>query len=148
MEGEERIIILHSEDGDLTQVDEVKGNVYDVVKKVVAKALEKWEPRFSDFVVVKDEYEVSLKLPLTPEQYKKYYKYGLQKTSDGHAVFKIPVFMVSYENQWMGGDYKDRRVYVVTIYVDEDVMREVKEWAAQATSEQQGETPSLDEIEV
>ncbi len=129
-------MVVRAENGKIVDSQIIDGEIIDVVKKVAAKAIEEWDPEFSDYIVMKDKYEVSLKLPLTKEQFERFRKFGLRRTSDGYATFDIPVYVISFENQWVENDYVDRKIYLVSIYVDDNIKKELEDWAASSTSEE------------
>jgi hypothetical protein len=131
----QKVLVVKSVMGKVESKDVVEGDIYEVVRQVTQKALSEWEPLFSDFVVVRDKYEVSLKLPLKPEDFERYSKFGLRRTPYGYAVFEVPVYLISYENEWRGDDYVDKKVYLVSLYVNDEIMNEMVEWAAEATRE-------------
>lgn len=131
----DKVVVIKSVEGKVESKEVVSGDIHEVVKQVVQRALSEWEPMFSDFVVIRDKYEVSLKLPLKPEEFERYKKFGLRKTPDGYAVFDVPVYLISYDNEWRGDDYVDKKVYLVSLYVNDQVLSEMEEWAAEATKE-------------
>lgn len=141
----QRVLVIKSVMGKVESKDVVEGDIHEVVRQVTQKALSEWEPLSSDFVVVRDKYEVSLKLPLKPEEFERYKRFGLRRTPDGYAVFEVPVYLISYENEWRGSDYVDRKVYLVSLYVNDEITGEMEEWAAEATRET---PPAAEEIEI
>jgi hypothetical protein len=131
---EEKVLVVRAEEGRIVEERIVEGSVYSVVKDVVSKALRDWIPEESDFVVVRENYKVTVKLPLSSEEYERYSRYGLRRTGSGEAEFEIPVYLVSFANEWSGEDYKDRKIYLVAVYVDEKLKEEMASWAAESTS--------------
>lgn len=129
----EEILIVKAEDGRVVGSKIVRGELLSTVKEIANNVLREWDPKSSDYVIVRDKYEVSLKLPLSKEQFKKFSKFDLRRTPDGYAVFEIPVYFISYENEWRGDDYLDKKVYVVSLFIDEKVKGEIEEWASEST---------------
>lgn len=43
------------------------------------------------------------------------------------------MYVVSYDNEWHGDDYVDKKVYVVCTYVNENVKKELETWASHTT---------------
>ncbi|HIQ02830.1 MAG TPA: DUF2286 domain-containing protein [Desulfurococcales archaeon] len=145
----DEVLIIHAEEGKVKESKIVKGEINSILKEIVKKTTELWDPDKSDFVVIRDKYEVSLKLPLTREQYEKYSKYNLRRTSDGYAVFDIPVYVVSYDNEWQGDDYYDRRIYLISLYINEDVKRDLENWAIDSTTKKSSsELLDLEDLEL
>lgn len=130
----EKILIIRGEYGKIVEekVLEVE-NFEKMVKELASKALNLWEPEFSDFVIIKDKYEVSLKLPLTKEQVKNFMKFGIRRSPDGYAKFNIPVYIISYDSIWVEGDYIDRKVYLISIYVNDEVKEDLKKLVEETT---------------
>ncbi len=128
----DKVLVVRAEHGEIKESQVVEGDILQVVREIARQALEEWDPAASDYVIVKDKYEVSVKLPLTKEQFERYSKYGLRR-GQGVASFDIPVYMVSFSNEWQGDSYRDKKIYLVTIYVDESVENEIKEFAAETT---------------
>ncbi|RLG71372.1 MAG: hypothetical protein DRO23_12055 [Thermoprotei archaeon] len=137
----EKILIIRGEHGNIIEekVGETK-DIFSKVKELASKALNLWEPEFSDFIIIKDQYEVSLKLPLTKDQVQRFMKYGIRRSPDGYAKFNIPVYIISYDSIWVENDYIDRKVYLVSIYVNDDVKEDLKRLVIETT---RGETSRL-----
>ena len=127
------ILVVRAEDGRVVESEVVEGELASVVKSIAEKVLKVWDPERSDYVIIRDKYEVSIKLPLSKEQFERFSKFDIRRTPDGYAVFDIPVYVISYENEWQGDDYVDRKVYVVSLYVDDEVRKDIEEWALEST---------------
>lgn len=136
----DKVLIIRAEDGKIVQSIIEKGKIEDIAKNYARKALNEWEPIYSDFVVLRDKYEVRLKLPISPEQFEKFSKYGLERTPDGYAVFNITIYTISFDNFWVEGSYQDRKIYLIAPYVDENIKKELEEVAAGSTIIQQAST--------
>ena len=137
----EKVLVIRGEHGNIIEekVDETK-DIISKVKELASRALNLWEPEFSDFIIIKDQYEVSLKLPLTKDQVQRFMKYGIRRSSDGYAKFNIPVYIISYDSIWVEDDYIDRKVYLVSIYVNDEVKEDLKKLVIETT---RGETARL-----
>ncbi len=133
----DKVLVIRAEDGRVVQSVIEEGKIEDVVKNYARRALNEWEPIYSDFVVLRDKYEVRLKLPISPEQFEKFSKYGLERTPDGYAVFSITIYTISFDNFWIEGSYQDRKMYLIAPYVDENIKKELEEAAAGSTLIQQ-----------
>ena len=137
----EKVLIIRGEHGNIIEekIDETK-DIISKVKELASRALNLWEPEFSDFIIIKDQYEVSLKLPLTKDQVQRFMKYGIRRSPDGYAKFNIPVYIISYDSIWVENDYIDRKVYLVSIYVNDEVKEDLKKLVIETT---RGETARL-----
>ena len=144
----DKILIVHANEGKLLESKIIEGNLEDIVKEFAKKVLEKWDPLTSDFVIVRDKYEASVKLPLTKEQYKILSRFNLRRTGEGMASFDIPIYVISYENVWLGDDYLDKKIYLISVYVNEEIRKELENWAVEATKEKPSTTIELSEEEL
>jgi len=145
----DEVLIIRAEEGKVRESRVVKGEITTILKEIVKKTAELWDPDRSDFVVIKDKYEVSLKLPLSREEYERYSRFNLRRTSDGYAIFDIPVYVVSFDNEWQGDDYYDKKIYLISLYVNEDVRRDLESWAIDSTTKKaSSELIELEELEL
>ncbi|MEM0068430.1 MAG: DUF2286 domain-containing protein, partial [Saccharolobus sp.] len=55
------------------------------------------------------------------------------------AIAKIPVYIISYENEWRENDFQDKKVYVISYYVSDELKKDIISDAEQMTSEQKEE---------
>ncbi|PCN49925.1 hypothetical protein B6U99_07200, partial [Candidatus Geothermarchaeota archaeon ex4572_27] len=115
-----RTIVARSRQGRIEEYSVVEGELRDVVRQVVMRALEAWDMEASDFIVMRDKYAMQVKLPLTKEQYEEYSKYELRRLSSSEAELRVPIFIISFNNEWRGEDYVDKEIYVVAPYIDEE----------------------------
>ncbi len=130
----DKILVIRAEDGKVVKTVVETGTIEDVVKKYAMNAMREWEPIYSDFIVLRDKYEVRLKLPLKPGQYELIAKYRPERSPDGYAVFNIPIYTISFDNFWDQGTYKDRKMYLIAPYIDESVKEELEQAAADSTN--------------
>jgi len=120
-----------------------------VVKDIARKALEEWNPLKSDFTAIRDDRDVEIDLPLKdPKLYDLLKNLNLTKISEDKAVFTLPVYVISYDSEWIGTeDYVDNRVYIVSIYIDDETKRLVEQVAQDLVSKEPGEEEELEGIE-
>ncbi|MEM4746139.1 MAG: DUF2286 domain-containing protein, partial [Metallosphaera sp.] len=111
-----KVIILKSESGKVTADYLEEGDIGDVVRRTAEKALKEWNELTSDFIIMRDSQEAKLPLPLKPEIYEKTKNFltGKDKTS---AFLKLPIFIISFDNQWREENFQDRKVYVISYYL-------------------------------
>lgn len=132
--GSRRTLVIGVDGGRITESRVVDGLVEDVVKEVLAEVLPKWSPRESDLIVMRHEHEVTLRLPLDRELHEALVGYGLRKKAESEAVAKIPVYVVSYGNRWVGDELVDERLYLIAPYVNEELRRTVELLAEDLTT--------------
>lgn len=127
-----RILILRAEYGEVKEKNVVEGEISSILKDVVKKALELWDPKKSDLIVMRHSHEMQVKLPISKEQYLLYSKFNLRRQGD-KAVFEIPLYVISFENQWMGEELIDSKVFIVAPYVDDYTEQELERLAQSIT---------------
>lgn len=133
-----KVIVIKSENGNVSKKDVVEGDLASVLRSIANEALKEWNENSSDFIIMKDVHEIHLPLPLKPQTYDTFKNY-IKGKSKNEAIIEIPVFVISFDNEWVDSDFKDKRVYVVSLYVDEKTEKEILEYAKQITSPQQRE---------
>ncbi len=128
-----KVLVLRAEYGEIKEKSVIEGDMPAILKEVVKKALELWDPRRSDLIVVRHSHDMQVKLPISKEQYMLYSKFNLRRQGD-RAVFEIPLYVVSFENQWVGEDLVDARVFIVAPYIDNYTEQELEKLARTITS--------------
>ncbi|BFH74450.1 DUF2286 domain-containing protein [Sulfurisphaera javensis] len=128
-----KVIIIKSENGNVSKKDIIEGDLGSVLRKAATEALAEWNENASDFIIMKDMHEVHIPLPLKPQTYEAL-KNFLKSRTKTEAIAEIPVFVISFDNEWVESDFKDKRVYVVSPYIDENSEKEITEYAKQVTS--------------
>lgn len=121
-----KTLVLSVEGGSIVSSKIVEDELEDVVKKVVVEVLPKWSPKTSDLIAMRYEHEITLKLPLSEELYKALSKYRLSRKSSSEVVARLPVYVISYENRWVGEDLIDEKVYVISPYINDEIKNDVE----------------------
>ena len=139
-----KIVVLKSESGKVTSDALEEGEIGDVVRKTAEKALKEWNELTSDFIIMRDSQEARIPLPLKPDMYEKMKNFltGKDKTS---AIVKLPIFIISFENQWKEENFQDKKVYVISYYLNEELKKELTDYAAQVTSEEAEKDEEIEE---
>ncbi len=127
-----KILIIRSENGEVIETSVAEGKLTEILKDVVRKVLELWDPTKSDLVVMRHSHDINVKLPITPQQFESYSKFNLRRTGNV-ATFTIPVYVISYENEWSEEGLRDTKVFVVAPYVDDVVKKAVEDLAREIT---------------
>jgi len=128
-----KIIIIEADRGSIKHRELREGNLEEVVKEVTVEVLNLWDPTKSDLIVMRHEHDIEVPLPLTKDQYERYLKYNLRRVSQEKAKFTIPLYIISYDNEWIGEDVVDNKVRVVAPYIDDITVKELEELAISTT---------------
>lgn len=131
-----KLLIVRAEDGEVKDKQIAEGDFNTILKNVILKTLELWDPTKSDLIIVRHKQEISVKLPITKEQYDIYSQFNLKRRGDA-ASFEIPVYLISFENQWVDDNIIDSKVFVVSPYVDDYVTEKIMELAKNITSQEE-----------
>jgi hypothetical protein len=137
-------LVVQAEEGKVKDKQVLEGKLENVLKDTVIKALNIWDPQRSDLVVVKHKHEVGIQLPLKREQYELYSQFNLRRVGD-KAIFEIPIYVVSYENEWVEDSIRDSKVFVVAPYIDETTASSIIELSESITSPEEAEEEELEE---
>ncbi len=57
------------------------------------------------------------------------------------------MYIISYENEWKESDFQDKKIYVVSFYINDEITKGVLNDAAQMTSEQKQELEEEEDLE-
>ncbi|MEJ5293563.1 MAG: DUF2286 domain-containing protein, partial [Candidatus Methanosuratincola sp.] len=60
-------------------------------------------------------------------------------TTNGSVMFNVPVYVISFDNEWQEEDYVDKEVIVVAPVVDQKVEEIITELAIEATKPRETE---------
>ncbi|MCE4614550.1 MAG: DUF2286 domain-containing protein [Desulfurococcales archaeon] len=144
-----KTLVVRAERGSSAESRLVDERFSVVVKDTARRALEEWNPLKSDFTAIRDDRDVEIDLPLkNPKLYDILKNLNLAKISEDKAVFTLPVYVISYDSEWLSTeDYVDNRVYIVSIYVDDEIKRLVEQVALDLVSKEPGEEEELEGIE-
>lgn len=142
------ILVVRSKEGTLVSKTRIPGTLMEAVKKQVLNALSLWDAERADFTVIRDpQYPVSVKLPITKEQYDLYSKFDMSRTSDGSVIFHIPVYIISFDNEYKDDNYIDKEVFVVAPALDQKVEDAVVELAVESTKPEPEEEEGDEDLE-
>ncbi|QIW24306.1 DUF2286 domain-containing protein [Sulfolobus sp. S-194] len=128
-----KVLVVKSENGQVSKKDIVDGELPQVLRNTATLALKEWNENLSDFIIMKDMYEIHIPLPLKPQTYEMLKNYIKSRTKS-EAIAEIPIFVISFDNEWVESDFKDKKVYVVSPYIDDKSENELLEYAKQVTS--------------
>lgn len=126
-------LIVRSKEGSIVSKTTQQGDIKDVIRKIVADTVSCWSPDKSDFIVIKDNTPIQIKLPISNEQYETYSKYDMQRSSGGSIIINLPIYIISFDNEWQEEAYVDKEVLVVAPMLDAAVEEKVAELAVEST---------------
>lgn len=99
----------------------IEGELESVVKKVAQELLGKWDPSLGDFMVLRDDRVIRLKLPLRPpELYDKLKPFNLTR-SGNEAEATIPVYEIISSGSWVEDNLNANDVTLVMPYITDDI---------------------------
>ncbi|MEM0068033.1 MAG: DUF2286 domain-containing protein, partial [Saccharolobus sp.] len=104
-----KILVLKSENGKITSEKVIEGELDRVIRDIAKQALEEWNEMASDFIIMHDSQEIRIPLPLKPDLYESIKGFLVGKDKK-EAIAKIPVYIISYENEWRENDFQDKKV--------------------------------------
>jgi len=130
-----KTIVILSEGGNAKIYKELDVELEEAVKEVAREAMELWDVKKSDFIIIRDNYPMELKLPLTSEEYEVYSKFNMQRTSQRTVIVELPVYVISFDNEWLDDGYKDNKVFIITVgsQLREEAKKEIIEWSGEMT---------------
>ncbi len=135
-----KVLVIRAERGKVVKDEVVEGDLKELVKRKATEALGEWDPENSDFIVLKDEREVELPLPLKPELVDLFRSIGSLSRTKDKAVARFPIYTISFENHMVSEDkYVEYKIYMLAPYIDEDIKTELEAEAQDITTEK--ETP-------
>jgi hypothetical protein len=127
-------LVVRAREGKIVEKVRVPGDLKEVLKKKVIESISLWDAEKADFTVIRDpQYPISVELPLTKEQYELYSKYNMSRTPEGTVIFYVPVYIISFDNEYTDENYIDKEVIVVAPALDEKAEKAIIELAIQTT---------------
>lgn len=133
-----KLLVIRAEEGEIKDRQIMEGELNSILKNVILKTLEIWDPVKSDLIIVRHKQEITIRLPITREQYEMYSQFNLKRKGDS-ASFEIPVYLISFENQWIDDNIVDSKVFIVSPYIDDYVAEKIVELAKNVTSQEEAE---------
>jgi len=126
-------LLIRSKEGTIVSKTTQQGDIKEIIKKIVADTVSCWAPEKSDFIVIKDNTPIQIKLPISSAQYEAYSKFDMQRGSGGSVIINLPLYIISFDNEWQEEAYVDKEVLVVAPMLDAAVDEKVVELAIEST---------------
>jgi hypothetical protein len=133
-----KVVYIRAERGRVVETNVVEDKIENVVKEAAREALEEWDPSVSEFVVLKDVEEVTIKLPLPKELEEELKKFDLKKKSEEEATIRYPYYTISFDNRKVGDDYIEYKIIIVAPYINDDFTAWLETLATEIASEKEG----------
>lgn len=147
MSNADQVAIIEANMGKLVYKEKVSGNLQEVVKSVALKYLQnKWEPTFSDFMVMKDEYESRLTIPIPKEKTEAIKRNNIQLRREDASTFvaNLPIYYIIYESLKIDEDtYHDRGIVGVALILNDEDMENLANILVESTKR-----PSVEELRI
>ena len=132
----EECIIVHIEKNKVSKKEIVKGDLISVVKEYAKKLIDEWDPETSDFIILRDNYTITYKVPLKKEIADKVRKYGARRIGDRVEV-SLPVFEITNSNRWVEGTFQADMFVVIMPYIDDEATSQVIDSIMRSLSEEE-----------
>ncbi len=120
----EECIIVHIEGNKILKKEIVRGDLISIVKEYAKKLIDEWDPETSDFIILRDNYTVTYKVPLRREIADKVLRYGSRRVGDKVEV-AIPVFEITSSNKWVEGSFQPDNFVIIMPYIDDEATQQV-----------------------
>jgi len=103
----------------------INGKVNDVVRRVAAELLREWDPERGDFMVLRDDRVIQVKLPLpSPELYDRLKNYNIRRSGDS-AEATIPVYEIIYSGNWVSGGFRAEDTVLVFPFISSELNNQI-----------------------
>lgn len=133
-----KVLSIRAERGRIVESTVLDGDLADIVKRKAEEALREWDPGTSDFIVLKDNRELELQLPLKPELVDLFRSVGSLSRTKDKAIGTFPVYTISFENRMISEDqYVEYKIYLLAPYINDDVKTELEAEAQDITTEKE-----------
>ncbi len=137
-----KILVIESKNGKIIESQILEGDYFEIVKQIAQEALKKWSPDSSDFVAVRDVWDIELDETITESLKKRFEELKLIVEEEGKKIARIPVYTISYDNRMLGTeDYMEKGIYMIVPFIDEQLKDIFETEAADLTAEKSKEEP-------
>lgn len=103
----------------------VDGKVTEVIKRVAVELIKEWNPEGSDFMILRDNRVIQIKLPLpSPELYDRLRNYNIRRVGD-LAEATIPVYEVIYSSDWGDEGFRVSEVILVFPFISNELNSQI-----------------------
>jgi hypothetical protein len=132
-----KVVYIRAENGRVVETNVVEDEIENVVKGAAKEALEEWDPKVSEFVVLKDEEEVTIKLPIPEDLANELKRFGFKKKNKEEAIIRYPYYTISFDNRKVNEDYVEYKIILIAPYINDDFTAWLETLAAEIVSEKE-----------
>ncbi len=140
----EECVIVHIEGNKISKTEKVNGDLIQIVKTYAKKLIDEWDAETSDFIILRDSYTISLKIPLKPEVADIAKKYGARRVGN-HAEITIPVYEISCSNRWVEDSFQADNFIVIFPYIDDEVTQQIANTIIQSLTAKEASEEEFEE---
>lgn len=137
--------VVYVESGRIVKKEIVNGELVSVVKGLAKRLLEEWNPEMSDFIVLKDQYTISLRIPISRDVLDRLSRYSHVRRVGDKAEASIPVYEITYSNKWTEDTLQTDRLVVILPNINDEITDNVVNNIIAMFSERKGEEEILEE---
>ncbi len=130
-----KVVVIHSVEGRIVESTVEDRGLFEAVRDYARRAMEAWDARRSDFLVMRDRRRLS------PEEVDTRMIAGLDGVEVGSDGFVyMTVFLISYDNSFVEGeggrveDYIDRGIYLIAPFINDELKAFLETEAAEMTA--------------
>ncbi len=143
----EECVIVYIEGNKISKTERVKGDLVQIVKTYAKKLIDEWDAEVSDFIILRDSYTVTLKIPLKPEVADIAKKYGARRVGN-QAEVTIPVYEISCSNRWVEDSFQADNFIIIFPYISDEVTEQIANAVIRSlTTKESEEAGSEEEFE-
>ncbi len=134
----EECVIVYIDNNKVVKKEKVQGDIITVVKNYAKKLIDEWNAETSDFIVLRDNYTLTLKKPIKPEIVDTIRKFGVRHMGDKVEV-TIPVYELLYSNRWVEESFQADSLILILPYLGDDVTDQITETVLKTLTARQEE---------
>lgn len=130
-----KVAVVRAEHGRVEESLVFDARLEETVKDIARQAMDEWDPRRSDFIIIKDNLEVTVTGTMLEDVAQELEAEGRLARGDSQVKALIPVYYISFDTEMVDEDnYVDRKVYIIAPLLYDSFKDELEAHAAQLTS--------------
>ncbi|BAA80820.2 hypothetical protein APE_1817.1 [Aeropyrum pernix K1] len=130
-----KVAVIRAEHGRVEESLVFEARLEEVVKDMARHALEEWDPGSSDFLVIRDDIEVTVVGDVEEDVLKELEAQGRVEGEGGETRVLVPIYYISFDNEMIDDEnYIDKRILVIAPLVYKGFKDELEAHAASMTA--------------